>query len=103
MLDRDANLKDRNNCLTVDSYIRFYVNGKDRGLAFVNLTSAEEYFAAASCYIGGSVRLNGGPNFAYPPATSEKTVVSAIRQADGTYEYEEETWEQQWKPLWESI
>ena len=70
----------------VHSYVRFYRNGEDQGIAFVNLTgtlggpiapgsdqtlqsaaTASCYFAAAAALGGGSVRLNPGPHFEFPP------------------------------------
>ncbi len=73
----------------VHSYIRFYLNGVDQGIAFVNLTgsmgaltapgaestvqsaaSAACYFAAAAALGGGAVRLNPGPHFEFPPPYS---------------------------------
>eukprot|EP01138_Halocafeteria_seosinensis_P000801 gb/GECG01000822.1/.p1 GENE.gb/GECG01000822.1/~~gb/GECG01000822.1/.p1 ORF type:complete len:526 (+),score=63.18 gb/GECG01000822.1/:1-1578(+) len=88
--------------LPVRSYVRFYINGKDQGIAFVNLTDAQKYYAAASCYLGGSVRLNGGPHFTFPPPTYESTIVHAARMEDGSINYQKDIWPQVWTPLSDS-
>ena len=44
--------------------VRFFINGKDQGKAFENL-QAGIYYPAASVYMGGQVRYNFGPDFAF--------------------------------------
>ncbi|ETV80517.1 hypothetical protein, variant 1 [Aphanomyces astaci] len=48
-----------------NSYIRFFVNGKDQGIAFDNLPFAE-YFPCVSIYGPGTVSANFGPDFDFP-------------------------------------
>ena len=54
------------------NYICFYKNGvlmgetECMGIAFDNVTP-DTYFPAVSCYLDGSVHLNFGPHFIYPP------------------------------------
>ena len=89
----------------VHSYVRFYLNGVDQGIAFVNLTgsvggpaapasletvqtaaTASCYFAAAAALGGGAVRLNPGPHFEFPPpyAASGSAPGATAAAVDGT-------------------
>lgn len=64
--------------VTTDNHIRFFKNGQCMGEfviskgkrvggeAFSNLESGT-YYPAASCYMGGSVKVNFGPHWVYPP------------------------------------
>jgi hypothetical protein len=49
------------------SSARFFKNGVDQGIAFVNLTRESRYYPAASAFGGGTVRICAGPVFAHPP------------------------------------
>ncbi|KAH9195266.1 hypothetical protein AeNC1_002748 [Aphanomyces euteiches] len=55
------------------SYIRFFVNGKDQGVAFEAMPFGE-YYPMVSIYGGGSITANFGPTFAYPPPSDAKPV-----------------------------
>ncbi len=59
------------------SSLRFFVNGEDQGIAFVHLTRDARLLPAASMYCGGSVRLNPGPVFAFPPSAARFPSASA--------------------------
>ncbi|ETW09792.1 hypothetical protein H310_00272 [Aphanomyces invadans] len=48
------------------SYIRFFVNGRDQGMAFEGMPFAE-YFPCVSIYGPGTVRANFGPDFECAP------------------------------------
>ncbi|TBT98579.1 subunit ASH2 of Set1/Ash2 histone methyltransferase complex [Hamiltosporidium magnivora] len=47
------------------SFIKFFKNGEDLGIAFSNINPGI-YHAVVSLYCGGEVSLNFGPFFAYP-------------------------------------
>ncbi|RVD91428.1 Set1 Ash2 histone methyltransferase complex [Tubulinosema ratisbonensis] len=47
------------------SFIKFYKNGKDLGVAFYNIPH-ELFYPAVSLYGGSVVNFNFGPYFAYP-------------------------------------
>lgn len=47
--------------------VRFFKNGADQGVAFHVPSEKGPYYAAASLYRSGRVRLNCGPEFAFPP------------------------------------
>ncbi|CAN0125293.1 unnamed protein product [Ectocarpus sp. 8 AP-2014] len=49
--------------------IRFFKNGRDQGVAYSAMKPGT-YFPAVSLYMGGSVRVNFGPEFVYPPPRS---------------------------------
>ncbi|CAM9183170.1 unnamed protein product [Ectocarpus sp. 4 AP-2014] len=49
--------------------IRFFKNGRDQGVAYSALKPGT-FFPAVSLYMGGSVRVNFGPDFVYPPPRS---------------------------------
>ncbi|CAB1104199.1 unnamed protein product [Ectocarpus sp. CCAP 1310/34] len=49
--------------------IRFFKNGRDQGVAYSAMKPGT-YFPAVSLYMGGSVRVNFGPDFVYPPPRS---------------------------------
>jgi len=49
------------------SSVRFFVNGEDQGVAFIHLTRENRIHPSVSMYGGGSVRLNPGPVFSFPP------------------------------------
>lgn len=66
------------------SSIRFYVNGKDLGVAFIHLTKEERYFPAASCYNGASVKLNAGPTFTFPPVLPYDAVIRPFSEVQPT-------------------
>ncbi|CAN0036101.1 unnamed protein product [Pylaiella littoralis] len=59
--------------------IRFFKNGRDQGVAFSGIKPGT-YFPAVSLYMGGSVRVNFGPEFVYPPPRSHSwKPVAALR------------------------
>lgn len=47
-----------------------FVNGQCAGIAARDLTSGVGYFPAVSLYKNGSVRVNFGPDFKFPPPSS---------------------------------
>ncbi|CAM9887628.1 unnamed protein product, partial [Laminaria digitata] len=57
--------------------IRFFLNGKDQGAAFSGVKPGT-YFPAVSLYMGGSVRVNFGPEFVYPPPSSHRWKAVAL-------------------------
>lgn len=67
------------------SRITFFVNGISQGVAFTNLYNAK-YYPALSIYMGGPLKVNFGPNFAFPPSQSHKPVsrLHEVALADGT-------------------
>lgn len=50
-----------------DSQVSFFVNGVSQGVAFSNVYSAK-YYPAVSIYMGGPLKINFGPHFAFPPS-----------------------------------
>jgi hypothetical protein len=58
------------------------VNGQDQGIAFIYLTREKRLLPAASMYGGGSVRLNPGPVFAFPPDPQKFPPADAPAAAD---------------------
>lgn len=49
-----------------DSYVEFYLNGKSQGIAYKDLYYGS-YYPIVSLYMDGSVKLNPGPQFKFPP------------------------------------
>ena len=50
-----------------NSQITFFVNGVSQGVAFSNIYNAK-YYPSISIYMGGPLKVNFGPNFAFPPS-----------------------------------
>ncbi|KAF0697267.1 Aste57867_12039 [Aphanomyces stellatus] len=62
-------------CVDKASYIRFFVNGRDQGVAFEALTF-DHYYPCVSVYGNGGVRANFGPTFVFPPPLGASPVAS---------------------------
>jgi hypothetical protein len=59
------------------SYVKFYKNGEDLGIAYKDIRRGI-YRAAISIYGRGSVDLNFGPYFAYPTDTYKEYFYSCL-------------------------
>eukprot|EP01119_Soliformovum_irregulare_P022789 TRINITY_DN7858_c0_g1_i1.p1 TRINITY_DN7858_c0_g1~~TRINITY_DN7858_c0_g1_i1.p1 ORF type:complete len:532 (-),score=115.22 TRINITY_DN7858_c0_g1_i1:15-1610(-) len=60
------------------SSITFYLNGESQGVAFTDINDGT-YYAAASLYMGGTVKFNFGPNFTYAPKEIQFNPLSAAQ------------------------
>ncbi|KAH8584731.1 SPRY domain-containing [Cryptosporidium sp. chipmunk genotype I] len=61
-----------------NSLIEFYVNGKKLSASFTNIASGF-YHPTVSLYMGSSVKINTGPNFAFFPHTELEPAVRLLR------------------------
>jgi hypothetical protein len=64
------------------SEIEWFVNGVSQGVAFRDAVPRGAYYPAASCYMGGCVRLRFAPPFKYPlPPMAEPAADIGTRKA----------------------
>mmetsp|Transcript_7522 Transcript_7522/g.14896 ORF Transcript_7522/g.14896 Transcript_7522/m.14896 type:complete len:240 (+) Transcript_7522:3021-3740(+) len=66
-----------------DSFIRFYKNGEDQGIAFQGMASDKVgFFATASLYQTSCVEFNPGPAFSFslPTGSQPLSELAAVRQ-----------------------
>lgn len=72
MLQCKLKMRKRNH-IKAGSFIKFFINGQDAGVAFKDLFDGT-YFPMFSVYRGGCVQVNFGPRFVYGPGEEQSFV-----------------------------
>lgn len=76
-IPNESQIPTNNTTMLVDSFIEFYKNGISVGVAFEKLPFGI-YYPCLSLYRDANINVNFGPDFVYPPQSSETRPFSSI-------------------------